>query len=206
MGSPYVYERQSEYQISRQIEEFMLDACFEIITFPLTQFNERIVPADFIFFDKNHSKLFGFQYKVLYRNGRDYWPISERQYKTLKQFTWIYYCLSEVKNLRELRTSLHFCRIMGDFKYRDKLYPDENSKFPYYSRWGAFYQGLEQCRKGVVVQSRDHLVRLLNPSDKPKLPRELGELLIDVFLIDFKSHHAIHYSPFLLEHRSSQAE
>lgn len=31
MAKPYLYERQSEYWTSRQIEEFFLDAGFELI-------------------------------------------------------------------------------------------------------------------------------------------------------------------------------
>lgn len=69
---PYVYERQTEYWISRQIEDFLLDAGYDVITIPITQLSEAHVPVDFIFFDKGRTKIFGFQYKTLYRNGKDH--------------------------------------------------------------------------------------------------------------------------------------
>jgi hypothetical protein len=111
MATPYVYERQSEYWTSRQVEEFFLDNGFELLTFPLTQKTEKLVPTDFIFFDKKSTKLFAFQYKALYRNGGDYWQLDAYQHTRLALFPWIYYCLSEMKDTRDSRSSLHLARI-----------------------------------------------------------------------------------------------
>lgn len=69
----YVYERQTEYWTSRGIEDYFLDAGFELVTFPLSQVTEHEVPFDFIFFEKATCKIFGFQYKALYQDARDYW-------------------------------------------------------------------------------------------------------------------------------------
>ena len=41
MAKPYLYERQSEYWTSRQIEEFFLDAGFELIALPILQYHEK---------------------------------------------------------------------------------------------------------------------------------------------------------------------
>jgi hypothetical protein len=118
---PYVYERQTEYWTSRQIEEFFLDAGFELIVLPITQLYEAYVPADFIFFDKKNTKLFGFQYKALYGNGQDHWNLNMQQHMKLKKYNWIYYCMSELKNYSELRLSLHKCKILtANFEYKEK--------------------------------------------------------------------------------------
>jgi hypothetical protein len=118
MTTPYVYERQSEYWTSRQVEEFFIDNGFEIITFPLIQYHEKQLPADFIFFDKKHTKLFGFQYKALYKNNRDFWKIDSVQHKQLSLFPWIYYCLSELRKPKDFRASLHLARIVeSNFEY-----------------------------------------------------------------------------------------
>jgi hypothetical protein len=147
MASPYVYERQSEYWTSRQIEEFFMDNGFEVLTFPLIQYHERrVVPADFIFFDRNDSKLFGMQYKALYKGSRDYWSLDPHQHSALARFPWINYCLSELRSARDHRNALYFARIIQPkFEYRAELYPEGSDRVQLYSRWGAFYQGLEKC-------------------------------------------------------------
>jgi|AVFP01.1.fsa_nt_gi hypothetical protein len=79
MGSPYLYERQAEYWTSREIEDYFLDAGYEIVTFPLSQRTEKVVPFDFIFFEQATTKLFGLQYKALYSNDFDYWPLNRAE-------------------------------------------------------------------------------------------------------------------------------
>ena len=151
MASPYVHERQSEYWTSRQIEDYYLDAGFELLVFPLSQYSEKLVPTDYIFFDKHLSKLFGFQYKALYHGRKDYWPIDPDQHKQLSNFSWIYYCLSELKNAGEHRTALHKIRIISPtFPFQEKLYPSGQGRLDNYSRWGAFYDGLAACLRSLV--------------------------------------------------------
>ncbi len=198
MASPYVYERQSEYWTSRQIEEFFLDSGFDVITFPLDQYHEKLIPADFIFFDKGLSKLFGLQYKALYRNSQDFWPIDQDQHRTLVSFPWIYYCLSELKDTRDHRAALHLVRIINtSFGFQERLYPGGPARIRYYSRWGAFYQGLERCTNGVLIPSRKDLNRILRPENNVELPHRLTESMADVFLADFVSRHTVHLSPQL---------
>ena|SRR6266446_7459295 len=99
---PYGYERQTEYWTSRGIEDYFLDAGYEVIAFPLTQLAENAVPVDFVFFEKSTSKLFGLQYKALYRNATDYWPIDDQQHLNLQAFAgWAYYCFSELRSARD---------------------------------------------------------------------------------------------------------
>jgi hypothetical protein len=76
MPTPYVYERQVEYWTSRAMENFFLDAGFEVLVFPLTQLTERFVPSDFLYLDTATNKIFGFQYKALHRNGNDHWNLD----------------------------------------------------------------------------------------------------------------------------------
>jgi len=200
VNSPYVFERQSEYWTSRQIEEFFLDAGFEILIFPLTRLAEKDVPADFIFFDKGRSKLFGFQYKALYHNDEDYWPLDERQHRELSAYPWIYYCLSELTNTGDHRIALHLVRIVEPkFDYRARLSRiwDRNGPLPPYSRWGGFYQGLESCLNGILVRSEKELRHLLMGNrDDIRLER-IVSMMVDTFLTDFDSKHTIHFSPFL---------
>lgn len=198
MASPYVYERQSEYWTSRQIEEFFLDNGFEVLTLPLTQYHERRIPADFIFFDKKRTKIFGLQYKALYQDTRDSWRLDERQHHDLSRFPWIYYCLSELKNPRDYRAALHLARIIEtDFQYRPHIYSSESYEILRYSRWGAFYQGVERCTRGKLVESPKDLDTLLTPRENPEVLLLLNDLLVDVFVADFAVRHALHLSPQL---------
>jgi hypothetical protein len=79
MGSPYLYERQAEYWTSREIEDYFLDAGYEIVTFPLSQRTEKVVPFDFIFFEQATTKLFGLQYKAVLKRLRLLAPKSRRK-------------------------------------------------------------------------------------------------------------------------------
>lgn len=198
-GKPYIYERQTEYWTSRQIEEYYLDAGFNILVFPVSQLIEKVIPADFLFYDKERTKLFRFQYKTLYHNDFDFWKLNENQHYTLKKYdNWIYYCLSELKNVSDHRSALHFSRIKSiDFKFHDKLYLGGENKLHNYSRWGAFFQGLEKCSKGIRINSENELMKALINKDDEKNIAEFSQQLIDIFLSDFSSKNAIHFSPFL---------
>lgn len=177
------------------------------MTFPLTQYTERLIPADFIYFDKQRSKLFGFQYKALYHNGEDYWPIDSRQHVTLLNYPWIYYCLSELQSVQDNREALDLMRIVetNEIGEQMKLFPTGTQGLRTYGRWLAFYQGLEKCYKGVKVESRSHLTKLLRPGDGIDTPRELAHLLVDLFLTDFSSRHAVHLSPMLCDYEMSDS-
>lgn len=207
--TPYLFERQSEYWTSRQVEEFYMDLGFTIIPFPLTQLAERRLPTDFIFFHKEKSKLFGFQYKALYHNGEEYWSLDERQHNDLSHYSWIYYCLSEMKSTHDHRTALHYVRIIKpDFEYRSKLRPrwDDNDQIRLYSRWGAFYQNLEKCINGVVIESEGHLRDLLMFNSNDVHLKKVVDMAVDIFLTDFESKNAIHFSPFLRLDTGSESE
>jgi hypothetical protein len=196
--SPYVYERQGEYWTSKLIEDYLLDFGFEIIALPIPANIEYSLPADFIFFDKLLTKLFGLQYKALYHNKRDHWQLDEHQHRTLELYPWIYYCLLELREAKEFRAALHLARLAKpSFSYRSELYPVGPERFSDYSRWATFYRELEHCRRGVLVSSDDHLKQLLIAgSDDPSLSR-ISREATDIFLLDFASRHAMHYSPFL---------
>lgn len=195
MASPYIYERQSEYWISGQIENFFADAGFEVLTFPLTQFRESLIPADYLFFDQRHTKLFGFQYKALYRNAEDFWPIDPKQHVKLRPYPWIYYGLSELKRVKDRRVALHMTRfVTTNFEQCSRLRPHHMET---YTRWGAFYQGLESCTQGIRIMSKQHFLSLFQPEGERQLHRELSTLCVDTFLTDFDNQRAVHLSPFL---------
>lgn len=198
MPVPYVYERQAEYWTSRAIEEFFLDSGFEVLTFPLSQLSERILPADFLFVDKTHAKLFGLQYKPLYRNGEDFWPIDLQQNERLKKFPWIYYCLSDLREASQHRLALHFCRIVDPARIdADKIFASGVHRLQYYSRWAAFYENLTSCRKGHRVESLTDLLHLLEPITNLHFAWEL-RALVDVFVANFKEKRTVHFSPLLM--------
>jgi hypothetical protein len=197
-GGPYVYERQTEYWTSRQLEEFFLDIGFEILTFPLTPFSEKFIPTDFIFFDKNLSKIFGFQYKTIYHNDKDFWKLDKDQHNNLGKFPWIYYFFSEIRRARDHRASLHLARITTtDFSYRSKIYLYGDDKLEYYMRWVAFYNKLEKCKVGKRVTSRSELSDILaigKPYQNTDNLLKLIDLMADVFLADYETKHMVHLS------------
>ena len=214
MAAPYIYERQTEYWTSRQVEESLLDAGFDVIVFPLSQIAEAQLPADFIFFDRNTLKLFGFQYKALYHNGGDFWPVDSAQHQTLTKYPWVSYCLSELKDVRDHRLALHQARIVEISKVsppritRSDFYNAESSTFRTYRRWGAFLEAFRACDpdSGIRVESREHLMRLLFPDPQAPKREELSRLVVDVFLADLELRRILHFSPQLgpLERRPGE--
>ena len=192
---PYVRERQTEYWTSRQIEDYFLNAGFDILVFPLGQPSEKELPADFIFFDKKRLKLVGLQYKALYRNASDHWRLTAHQHDRMrKHYPWIYYAASEMRSSREHRNALHYTRFFSPgFRFQANLPVGEG---PRYFRWGGFYQAFERCKVGVRIRSRRQLEEQLWPFAQRDMPAEIADLP-DVFLADLDDRHVVHYSPFL---------
>jgi hypothetical protein len=123
-AATFVYERQVEYWASRQIEEFFLNASFNIVVYPVEQGVERYLPADHIFGvdEDDLVKLFGIQYKTLYHNSVNHWKLDQRQHERLVYFPWIYYGLSDLQSAADGRNSLHYLRILNSaFPYVKKL-------------------------------------------------------------------------------------
>lgn len=186
MASPYVYERQTEYWTSRGIEDYFLDAGFQVVTFPLTQRSEREIPFDFVFFEGKTSKMFGLQYKALYQNQRDHWCLDEQQHQNLQGFRdWGYYCFSEVTRTDQLRVAIHhalFVPVSLDF-HRQVFAGRLNSA---YYRWGGFAEALERCTSGIRVSNRQDVVAALHRHDH-STTREIDELLLDVFVANMEN-------------------
>lgn len=197
-ASTYLYERQSEYWTSRQIEEFFFGRGFSVTTMPIPQTVEKLLPADFVFSADSFIKIFGLQFKALYRNKEDYWAVTEEQHTKLQKYRWIYYCLSEMKNASEHHSALHWCRFVdANFPYRKKLYMSGSNTRKIYRRWAAFYDNLASCRRGERVNSANHLKDLfMAGQDDPHLER-LAVTAADIFLVDFTSKNTLHYSPLM---------
>jgi hypothetical protein len=189
---PYVYERQTEYWTSRGIEDYFLDAGYEVVAFPLTQHAEKQVPVDFIFFDGSKCKLFGLQYKALYQNAPDYWPIDQVQHSNLQTFAqWAWYCLSEVKSGHEHRIALHKAR----FVRVHTVQPGHLSFSKQgYWRWGGFEAALETCTAGVRVKSEEELRSALRPSGRKDVP-EIDQMMVDVFVAELTRRRLLHLYP-----------
>lgn len=197
-ASTYLYERQSEYWTSRQIEEFFFDRGFSVTTLPIPQGVEKLLPADFVFSANSFIKIFGLQFKALYRNEEDYWAITKHQHDRLQKYRWIYYGLSEMKNAVEYRSALHWCRFVdANFPYQAKLYMSGANRLKSYRKWAAFYESLAGCSRGERVNSALHLQDLfMAGQDDPRLER-LARAAADVFLIDFNNRMTVHYSPLM---------
>jgi hypothetical protein len=198
MSTPYVRERQAEYWTSRQAEDYFVDYGFELLVLPIPPSTELLLPTDYIFFDKQQTKLFGLQYKALYRNGMDHWQLKDYQHLTLRLYPWIYYCLLELREVNEFRMALHLARIAETgFPFKPQIYSDGKDRFHDYMRWATFFRRLKQCEKGALVVSESHLRTLITAgSDDAQLSR-ISDEAADLFLADFSSKHAIHFSPFL---------
>lgn len=198
---PYVYERQVEYWTSREIEGFFLDSGFEVVVLPITQLSERGVPSDFLFLDGRTNKLFGLQYKTLYHNGEDFWSLEQRQHTTLSAFNWIYYGLSDLTSARQHRNALHYLRVVStNFPYDAHLTRRhfQQTPFPRYLRWAAFFEGLRDCKYGRKVTTRGDLQEALWPH-VDLAPREISEIADEVFLTDFENRRAARFSSLLRE-------
>lgn len=198
---PYVYERQVEYWTSREVEGFFLDSGFEVVVLPLTQLTERSLPSDFLFLDGRSNKLFGLQYKSLYHNGDDFWCLDPRQHNSLAAFDWIYYGLSDLSSARQHRNALHYLRVVpASFPFDPRLTRQhfQQPTFPRYVRWAAFFEGLRDCRYGRRVTRRGDLQEALWPNIEPA-PREISEIVDEVFVADFDRRRAARFSALLRE-------
>jgi hypothetical protein len=180
-ASPYIPEEQTADWISLGVRDFFRNAGYRVITYKLTQHLEKDLPADRTFLDPATWKIFGFQYKTLYHNGEDRWPLDEVQHETLVDFPWIYYCLSELTDPREEQTALHQARIHRvSFNYRPAILQKERRSPRYYS-WGEFYLGLKRCTFGQKLWSPiefERLAKKVHGKARQKQVRQMYELFL----------------------------
>jgi hypothetical protein len=186
LPEPYIAEVQVGNWVSDGVREAFQVAGFDIRDWQLTQHLEKQVPADRLFFSPEFSKVFGLQYKALYHNGKDFWPLDQTQHSTLQGHRWIYYCCSELKDVADHRLALHFARFYRSrFEFTESL----PATGPFrgggvYFRWGAFYRGLKACRIGAKVRSQDELRSLFEPYSGRARGREVQQIQ-ELFLVDF---------------------
>lgn len=178
VASPYVAEEQSALWTSEGVHQFFHDAGFDVREWPLTQHLERDLPTDSVFYAPSFSKLFGFQYKTVYRNGADHWQLNREQHRRLQDFPWIYYCCSELREVADSRVALHLTRVYSTrFNYQPRL---GSGFFEWnrarYIRWGAFYQQLRRCRAGLRIKSREDLEEALRGVRGEARLREVGQM------------------------------
>ena len=201
----YISEREFEYSTSRQIEDVFRNAGFGMSVRPIDQNTERYLPSDHIFYFNGLAKIFGIQYKVLYKNGEDHWRMNARQHSMLQKFPWIYYGLSDLKSATGIDNSLDHLRL-----YKNNIRLRENnrsmSKLPVssrrsYTRWATFYDELLQCHRGFKVNSREklkeELISYLMPDIEDKRPNRVTERInemADIFVVNTKLRKALHLS------------
>ncbi len=149
--------------------------------------------------DQGTKKLFGLQFKSLYKNGEDVWNISETQHERLQQFDWMYYGLSDLTSASQQRTALHYLRIKGvDFPYQPHLTRKDLSGFGtggVYSPLGGVLRGIEGVPTWARrIHNRQELHESLWPYPDRVAPREIVEIADEVLLSDFQNRRAIRYS------------
>lgn len=190
MSSPYVAERQVEYWTSRCIEDYFLFAGIECVSFPLQALVEQHLPADFVFHTGSQMKLFGIQYKALYR-PEESWHLDASQHAHLEIFPWIWYGLSELRSAQDRRNALHHLLLKEPrFPYSSRLARKSLSS---YRRWGSFALGLQECTVGVRVGSEGEFFDAVVPAlVSPGSAREL-ERMLDVILVDYATRRAVRF-------------
>lgn len=201
MATIYVPERQVEYSTSRQIEDFFKNAGFDTSVHLINQGIEKYLPYDHMFYVDGLVKIFGIQYKVLYKNGEDHWIMKARQHSMLQKFPWIYYGLSDLKSATEIDNSLDHLRL-----YKNNIRLRQNNRFMSklpassrrsYTRWDTFYEGLLQCNRGFKVDSKEELITYLMPYIEEERSNRVIERInemADVFVINVESRKALHLS------------
>lgn len=197
MGKVYVPERQVEYWTSRQIEDFLWDAGFETHVFPLTQGTEKHIPADFIFMPGSPIKLFGLQYKVLYRDVHDYWKTPQTQIDQVSKFGWLYYGLSDLKALRDARNALHALRICDASKIVAPRTTVAHFGQKVYFRWWAFFESMRACKFGLQLRHEGDFLGAMAPV-WDVLP-QLYDVhdAVDIFLLQLEGRRAIRFTNLL---------
>jgi hypothetical protein len=189
----YLPERQTEYWTSREIEEFLLDAGYSVIAIPLSQAIEHHIPSDFLYLDQQRLKIFGLQYKALYHNSHDHWKLDEQQHHDLQRFPWMYYCTSELRDMRDARSALHFARFYNPtFAYRDRLLAKHPPVTPGYRRWGAFFQAFRECRVGHKVADRQEFKNLIGQAQELRRVKSFIEQVSDLFFVNLDARTVVH--------------
>jgi hypothetical protein len=192
--SPYIPEREVEHWTTLGIDRVFHEKEFEISSFPITQLLESKIPVDFLFLHNGTNKLFGLQFKVLYRNGRDFWNLNARQHRLMRSFDWIYYGLSELKDARHHRDALQHLRIVSpQFRFRPQIAAPSKAGTPPFVDWSTFFEGLEACTYGRRIENLDELHSALWPH-RERLPKEITDVADQVFLVNFKEKRAAQFS------------
>jgi hypothetical protein len=184
---PYIAEIHVAQWTSEGIRETFRAAGFEVRDWPLTQHLEKHIPADKLFFSPTLSKIFGLQYKALYRNSEDYWPLDQEQHSTLRGRRWIFYCCSELKDVADHGLALHLAKFYrSQFEFQ-RVLPAAGlfRGGGGYVRWGAFYRGLKSCRIGATIRHQNDLRELLEPFSGTARIREVQQMQ-ELFLADFE--------------------
>jgi len=200
---PYPHERQIEYWASRAIEDYFDNEGYTVIVLPNSQRTEKLLPFDHLF-TVDGVKIFGLQYKRLYKGSSDYWNIDLAQYQQISKFNWIYYALPEIKSIRQRRNSLHLLTLVTPNALSDMVSSSTGSylmrlstsqlgtgvgKVPY-KRWGGFVQSLFGCTTGWKPTNTNELRSVFVEA------RDLLQTMIDLYIIPLKPSTAFRITPF----------
>jgi hypothetical protein len=203
---PLVPERQVELWTSSQILAFFKNAGITCRSFPILGRVEDLIPADFVFGGGDLTKVFGLQYKALYSGPQLHWPLDSIQHRNLKAYSWIYYGLSELSDVREADNALHALWIAHpSFRYRKRLAhptysipaphgPWLNGSRPELFRWYDFFLGLRQCYTGVEIEDQADFINLFVPVWGFDDALREASRISDYFAINFERREALRFT------------
>jgi hypothetical protein len=163
---PLFNEATYTHWIVRSIEEYFEDVGYEVYCLYNTQIVENRVPYD-VEIDIETFKRFGLQFKR--PNPRDppertptslseyYWELERTQHRILRrpENRWIFYCLPDFADRNLRRVSRDHCIFVEPSQI--PLFNTNSHRFrvrrirPPYRRWGAFAQGVIECRIGIPL-------------------------------------------------------
>jgi hypothetical protein len=179
----YLAEQHVQRWTSMAIVRYFRRRRYVVRDWNLTQDLEKQVPTDWIFIDAIRLKIFGFQYKAVYSNGRDHWPLDRQQHDALQRFPWIYYAASEIRMVTDRRRALRLLRIYSpDIHYRPRL--TVRSREVRYLRWATFFRAFSACIAGHRAASRSEFLALLGAISDTG-PRREAQQMTEYFFVDF---------------------
>lgn len=186
---PYVYERQVEQWTNMQLVGTLQRLGFNVSWYPLSGRLEKRLGVDAVFGSGSPElvKLFGLQYKVLWRGNPDYWPLDEAQHQILLNTRWASYCMSDMRSMKKSSMALDLARFYSP-QVVDRAKTGGRKKWQLpesagsYRRWAKFLEAVEECRSGIRVRDRDELESALRQSTP-----EVTDVLDSMFLLSWSA-------------------
>ena len=145
--------------ILSSIREYYDEISYTVYTYSISQVRERQCPVDRILAVGN--KIVGLQFKRPQTTERPWqWKLTPHQHKNISEARWIFYCLPEFVDLRFHKVALYHCQFRP--AYADETDGVSLTERPFYYRWGAFADALDDCREGLEIGNERQIHQLFN--------------------------------------------